>query len=100
MPGAKSGRIDVRRGQGVARPATAPAAAPAQREHPRIADRGRAELEALAGRNWLGPTTRPLWQPRGHREGAAAVYGSLVIPALASVRAAKGLFQQAGALSE
>ena len=45
-------------------------ARPHEREHPGAADRGRAEPEALPGRNGLGPASCSVWEPAGPSAGA------------------------------
>ena len=57
------GGAAVRRGQAVARPAPVPAAGAGAGQHGRAADRGRAEPEALAGGDGLGPAPRPDGEP-------------------------------------
>ena len=42
----------------------------AERQYPGIADRGRPEPEALAGCDWVGPATCPVWEPPGPSGGA------------------------------
>ena len=88
----------------------------AERQHPGTADRGRAEPEALPGRERVGPAPRPLWQPPGPpRAATQPLYrlrvmtdpagerstGEMLLECLALASLAiGGFFQRAGALSE
>src|SRR5919202_5775865 len=65
-------RAPVRGGQAVARAAPVPPARAGQREYGRAADRGRAEPQALAGRDRLGAPPWPEREPGGHRSGQPA----------------------------
>jgi transposase len=49
----------------------------AERQHPGVADRGRTEPEALAGRDGVGAPPRTLWKPRGPVYGARAALSPL-----------------------
>ena len=67
------------RGQDVAWLTPAPAPRSAQRQYPRVADRGRPESEALAGRDRVGTANCPVRQPRGPPEGVTEVLNCLFL---------------------
>ena len=87
-----------------------------ERQHPGAADRGRAEPEALPGRDRLGPAPCPVREPRGPPEGAMdgsrpSPGDDLLRPRRELIRPvelrttrtsslAGGFFQHPGALSE
>ena len=50
----------------------APVTRPDERQHRGVADRGRAEPEALPGRDRVGPAPCPLWEPAGPPSGATS----------------------------
>jgi hypothetical protein len=65
------GRAALRRSEGVAWLTPAALTRPHERQYPGATDCGRAEPQALPGRNRVGPASCPVWQPPGPAKGAA-----------------------------